>query len=52
MDSWASRCVDIMKAAEYDEELLEGLQFLSGEAIRRRTNIYDLMRKVLEGDNS
>ena len=45
--SWKSKCLDMMKQAEYDKELMDGLVWLSRKAIKETKSIYDVIKEVL-----
>jgi len=45
--SWQEKCVDMMKQAEYDQKLMDGLIWLSKKAIIENKSLYQVIRETL-----
>ena len=45
--TWQEKCLDVLKQAEYDEELMDGFIWLSRKAIKENKSLYDVMREIL-----
>ena len=41
--TWKEKCIDVFKEAEYDPEVLKGLQFLGRRAIEENRSIYEII---------
>lgn len=46
--TWKQKWLDMMKQAEYDQELMDGLVWLSKKAIKENKSIYDVIKEVLK----
>lgn len=45
--TWQEKCVDVMKQAEYDKEVEEGLVWLAQRAINENKSIYQLIKEAV-----